>query len=205
MIHPFQHILYCEEPHGDDLGLLFAASGCWIYSFSASDGSFISRWSPTTNQHGIGKSFQNQQIDPGENESGRLGKVRKLNETEDASEGTLVEIVVDNADQRSKNQMAEDPPAPAVIKLAVTPNLKHLVAVTGEDKCIRVLRVSADGGLEQLSIRYAVQIYCEICLIVCVALCPRNHVQLLSHLMDLWYYVLINLAMSTLSHCSYQK
>lgn len=202
MIHPFQHIIYCGEPYGGELSLLIAASGCWIYSFNASDGSFINRWSHITNLNGIEKSFNNQLIDFEEGRSDRSGKRRKLNETQDASESTSIEIVLDNPDQHSKKQMAEASPAPVIIKLAVTPNWKHLVAVTGEDKCIRVLKVLADGGLEQLSKRYAVQLQYKICLTVCAARCPRNHVQLLLQLMGLLYSVLINLAMSTLCHCS---
>lgn len=167
MIHPFQHILYCGEPYGGELSLLIAASGCWIYSFNASDGSFISRWSHTSSQNGIEESVKNEVIDSEEEGSDRSGKRRKLNATRDVFETTSIEIVVDNPDHDSKKQKAEASPAPAIIKLAVTHNWKHLVAVTGEDKCIRVLKVLADGGLEQLSKRYEVQLHCEIFLTVC--------------------------------------
>lgn len=40
-----------------------------------------------------------------------------------------------------------------MIKLTLTPDQSHLVAVTGEDKCIRVFMVAEDGALAQLSQR----------------------------------------------------
>ncbi|KAK5001030.1 tRNA (guanine-N(7)-)-methyltransferase non-catalytic subunit trm82 [Elasticomyces elasticus] len=42
---------------------------------------------------------------------------------------------------------------PNVIKLALSPHQEHLVAVTGEDKCIRVFKIYPDGKLIELSKR----------------------------------------------------
>ena len=158
MIHPFQQITYCGYLHPNDLNFVFAASGHLIYSFNALDGSFLYRWSHTIAQNGGDKTVRDhgtQSIDPQDSGPDRPGKRRKLSVVGDASESTSAELLVNNPSQPSWKQEAKTPPTPAIIKLTATPNGRHLVAVTGEDKCIRVLRVLADGGLEQLSKRYA--------------------------------------------------
>ena len=62
------------------------------------------------------------------------------------SESSSAEIVVEKVE-------SAPPPHPPVVKLAATRNGGYVVAVTGEDKCIRVLQMSANGSLTQLSER----------------------------------------------------
>lgn len=162
MIHPFQQIIYCGDLHSGELNFVFAASGPWIYSFNAVDGSFLCRWSHITIQNEGENSVRNsetQSTDPEEGGPDRPGKRRKLTDVGDASQSTSTEIEVDSPNQPSKTQKAESSPAPAIINLTAAPNGRHLIAVTGEDKCIRTLKVLADGGLEQLSKRYAVHLH----------------------------------------------
>lgn len=43
--------------------------------------------------------------------------------------------------------------SPTVIKLVLTHDESHAVAVTGDDKCIRVFGIAQDGSLNELSQR----------------------------------------------------
>ncbi|GAB7341467.1 hypothetical protein MBLNU457_7704t1 [Dothideomycetes sp. NU457] len=52
--------------------------------------------------------------------------------------------------------------APIVIKLVLSPSQDHLVAVTGEDKCIRVLEIDQQGRLTELSQRCMPKRPCSI-------------------------------------------
>lgn len=63
----------------------------------------------------------------------------------------------------SKKQKTENPPptAPNVIKLTVSPDSQHVVAVT-DDKCVRVFRIHEDGKLEELSQRFMPKRPCAI-------------------------------------------
>lgn len=70
-------------------------------------------------------------------------------------------------DQKAKTeeQPVEGPPGkkrkiengptklPNVIKLVLSPDHKHAVAVTGDDKCIRVFEIASEGKLIELSQR----------------------------------------------------
>ncbi|EON64218.1 hypothetical protein W97_03448 [Coniosporium apollinis CBS 100218] len=54
--------------------------------------------------------------------------------------------------------------SPNVTKLLVSHSNEHVVAVTGEDKCVRVFAVSSNGNLEQLSQRCMPKRPCAIAL-----------------------------------------
>ncbi|KAF2836472.1 hypothetical protein M501DRAFT_959805 [Patellaria atrata CBS 101060] len=52
-----------------------------------------------------------------------------------------------------KRKLSPPPGSPNILKLTLSHNRKHLVAVSSEDKCIRVFSVSEQGSLDQLSQR----------------------------------------------------
>lgn len=154
MLLPFQCVASCKNQEG--LDIILAASGAWIYVFNASDGVNSFQWSHTIAQSRLNTSLEDIRNDLSgatDAEVERPGKRRKLSDADDASESTSTEIVVDGPDQPRRKRKAKNLPTPAVIKLVATLSGRYVVAVTGEDKCIRVLEVMADGGLNQLSER----------------------------------------------------
>ena len=161
MLHPYQCLYYCHQPSQFETGILVGASGCFIHTFNAQDGRYLSTW-PS-----LGKVTQNQSIgDQNRDESEvpdrkstihdgseRPTKRQKLTLARDESGSSSAEIVVagDSDDGTSSN--SGQPVRLPIIKLAGTSNGQQVVAVTGEDKCIRVFDLAADGALTQLSER----------------------------------------------------
>jgi tRNA (guanine-N(7)-)-methyltransferase subunit TRM82 len=166
MIQPFQCIVRCG--HAGKQNILLAASGASIYGFNISHGSFLFRWSHLVSQ--------NEQTEI-ESESERPGKRRRLSDAGDTSDSASADIVVDGA-LHPRRKKPKNTPVPAIIKMATTFSGEHVVAVTNEDKCIRVLEVIANGGgLKQLSERYVTEPICVAWLMIVVDSCPKNHVQ----------------------------
>ena len=85
--------------------------------------------------------------------SQRPRKRQKLSPPREDS-GSSAEIVVNGGDAEDQNARLKQAIGPPVIKLAGTSDGHHVVAVTGEDKCIRVFELPEDGCLIQLSERY---------------------------------------------------
>ena len=141
--------------------MLIAASGPQLDSFSLEDGALLSSWrcpfstgqehrdaredvavAPTDFTQNSGSSVE---IVPN---AAPPAKKRKLSNGE--------EVVADSNGQ-SKKKVSNRPPvkksAPCVISLAATSTGSYIVAVTGEDKTVRVFKHKGDGKLDQLSER----------------------------------------------------
>lgn len=161
MPHPYQCLLYCSRPGQTEAGILVAASGPYIYTFNVHNGTYLSTW-PSVQElrkfskddtiaelgSGLSRDTETQQED-----SQRPRKRRKLSPSRDDS-GSSAEIVVNVGDAEDQNARLKQAIGPPVIKLAGTSDGQHVVAVTGEDKCIRVFELPEDGCLIQLSERY---------------------------------------------------
>lgn len=161
MPHPYQCLYYCQQPSQSESDVLVAASGSCIYTFSAQNGRYLSTW-PSHNEieqtQPVSHKSENKPEtphlkSPAQNGSERPTKRQKTSLARQESSSSSAEIVVaaDIYDYELSNP--QQPSKPPIIKLAGTSNGRQLVAVTGEDKCIRVFDLAADGTLTQLSER----------------------------------------------------
>lgn len=182
MIPLFQCILYSYRT--DHSGLLLAACGDSIYSISASSGSCLSIWSLTKSPSPVTLKFKDQEVNGAAQET--IGpecpsKRSRLSGEDDISDSTSAEIVIESDSKKARKYKPRVPPVPAIFKLAVTSAGKHVVAITDEDKCIRVLEVLANGTLHEISERYVAGFSFRFCMIDRrLGVCLRDHV--LSHL-----------------------
>jgi tRNA (guanine-N(7)-)-methyltransferase subunit TRM82 len=161
MLHPYQCLLYCARPGRTDAGVLVAASGPYIHTFSVEDGTNLYTWP----SHEVLKSSSEKGEDTdhgsetikearsGQGDQDRPRKRRRLSPPGEDS-GSSAEIVVDggsNANGRgAKVKQASHPP---VTKLVGTSTGQYVVAVTGEDKCVRVFELLENGSLKPPSVR----------------------------------------------------
>ena len=161
MPHPYQCLLYCSRPGKAEAGILVASSGPYIHTFNIHKGTYLSSW-PSGQE--LGKSSKDDataelgsgltgNTETHQEDPQRPRKRRKLSPPRDDS-GSSAEIVVNSGDTDDQNPRLKPAISPPVIKLAGTSNGHHVVAVTGEDKCIRVFELLEDGCLVQLSERY---------------------------------------------------
>ena len=161
MSHPYQCLCYCPRAGQLETGILVGASGCSIHTFSAQNGRYLSTWPPlekdvqarlrrhrSENDSEVSNLKKSSQDD-----FERSVKRQKLSLTRDESGSSSAEIVVARDSDNEQLSSQQAPPKPSVVKLACTLNGQHVVAVTGEDKCIRVFDLAADGTLIQLSER----------------------------------------------------
>lgn len=164
MRQPFQCLGTCSPTGTSDSQLLIAAAGSHIYTYRLKNGELLATWPPS--QTGGSGSRENtrkaqQAVDEGREAfpgSVNLGtddepqsKRRKLSASGETSDSTSTEIVVEKSINADASSIVSKFP---VIKLATTSDGKHVIAVTGDDKCIRVFSVLPDGALRQLSERY---------------------------------------------------
>ena len=142
MEHPVQKLCYLDG--SDDL--YFAAAGPYIYSVSrekADETVIVSTWPGEDDdcfseaENGLAASK-----DPV-----RPSKKRKLSEGEAASESSessiSVEIVAERAKGQRRKAKSVQSKLPNVSHLIAAKDRKHVIAVTAEDKCIRVLELTS--------------------------------------------------------------
>lgn len=165
--------------------ILVAARGSSIDSFNLENGSLLSTWTCPASQDATQKekpslvasqketeipksATPTEEADPEEN--GPPAKKRKLSsENIEAKNGEMSNPTPntkeEQQDGKKKKQkqnnrseaVASGLQSPAVIALAATKDGKHVIAVTGEDKSIRVFESTEEGGshkLQHLSQRY---------------------------------------------------
>ncbi|MCJ1283735.1 tRNA (guanine-N(7)-)-methyltransferase non-catalytic subunit trm82 [Xylographa opegraphella] len=78
------------------------------------------------------------------------------------SDSTSAEIVIDNDNKKPRKRKANITPVSAVTNIMVNSTGKYIVAVTGEDKCIRVLELLVDNTLLQISERHMPKRPCSV-------------------------------------------
>ena len=157
--HSFQCLLYCHQKEPTSSGFLVAALGSTLFVFGTGE------WNSgkVLSQCALGVQSQSQddgvktdaptaqsatdEVEPKDTNGEPPAKRLKTEVSSIASESSSTEIVVEN-DLEIQNSFAN-----AIIKLAATSDGRHVIAVTGEDKRIRVLELSASGILRQWSDR----------------------------------------------------
>ncbi|KAL6715937.1 tRNA (guanine-N(7)-)-methyltransferase non-catalytic subunit trm82 [Lecanora helva] len=146
--------------HASVQNVVVAASGPSLHTFNTDNGDYISTWPPSQ----IDKT--SSLVEPGHKTNGAelLGpnaddgysdiprKRRKLSSAREDS-GSSAEIVVQNEDEIPKTCVLKQGSYASVIKLASDLTGRYVIAVTGEDKTIRVFELSKDGKLSQFSQR----------------------------------------------------
>ena len=161
MLHPYQCLYYCQQASQSETGILVGASGCYIHTFSAQNGRYLSTW-PSSGRYTQSRSISEKNKTDSEipdpeitlqDESERPPKRQKMSLARDESGSSSAEIVVAGESDDGAWSSPEQPPRTPIIKLAGTSNGQQVVATTGEDKCIRVFNLAADGTLTQLSER----------------------------------------------------
>ncbi|CAD6445719.1 b96dd60d-7982-450a-a452-0b24cfe3586e [Sclerotinia trifoliorum] len=156
---PYQCLKQCGN-------YLVAARGSSIDTFDVRNGSYLSTWkspvaesmnrSNTTEQETQTKN-EDQNSDTATPEfildsSTPPAKRRKLSITKGSGEKT---VVVQQSKKKTKNSSPKIFEPSPITALTVTRDLQHVIAVTGEDKTIRVLAWddTANKGLKQISDR----------------------------------------------------
>ena len=161
MSHPYQCLYYCQRSDQLGIGFLVGASGGCIHTFNTQNGRYLSTW-PHSEKIARGrlegqKSDQDSEVLYAESsphdDSNRPTKRQKLSLVRDESGSSSAEIVVAKNSNYGESSCPEQPMLPQVIKLTGTSNGQHVIAVTGEDKCVRVFDLAADGTLKQISER----------------------------------------------------
>ncbi|MCJ1328878.1 tRNA (guanine-N(7)-)-methyltransferase non-catalytic subunit trm82 [Thelotrema lepadinum] len=159
MLTPIQRLLYCSRQGSGRLNVLLAASGPSIRTFNA-DGICISKWSHLepnkdikgTRDRSPGSHEGKESYEEKDSEA-LPGKRRRLSDAGNASEASSVEVVVENGRKKRRKSKRKDLLIPSVVNLTATSDGKHVVAVTGEDKSLRVLELLENGVLNQISQR----------------------------------------------------
>lgn len=131
--HPFQCLEYVKRQSEGQQDLMIATAGHHLFSYAASNGQRLHVWPQKVNEPA---STSDSQVPP--------EKRRKLSPGLEQKDGN-------NSQQKGNN---DSTPAWSNIPiLVVTQDNKHIVAVTAEDKCIRVFNLSDDGEFQELSSR----------------------------------------------------
>ena len=137
--HPFQCVQFLDRRSAGRQDLLVASSGSKIYSYAAESGQRLAIWPQTV--------------------EGSQEPPEKKRRVSNAAEPTC----------EANKPAGEDPEKPPVSTawsniplLIASSSGEHVVALTAEDKCVRVFAVNEDGALEQLNARYENQYSFEI-------------------------------------------
>lgn len=135
--HPFQCIQFIERQSTGSQNLLIASAGSKVYSYAAATGQRLDIWPQNVNP-GAGAESSGSQAPP--------EKKRKVVSSENASTDDSKRTVEGNRDQKSSTWST-------IPILTVSSSGTYAVALTAEDKTIRVLKVEGDGTLHQLCAR----------------------------------------------------
>lgn len=137
--HPFQCMQFLKKRKAGNDDMLIASAGPRIYSYVASTGRRLAVWPNDSNHSGNDGKVQ---ADVASDSNGQEPpeKKRKISADLENGSGHAAEIAVAWSN---------------IPLLATSPSGDYLVALTAEDKCIRVFRIEDDGSLRHLSARYA--------------------------------------------------
>lgn len=161
MSHPYQCLYYSQKANSTEPGILVAASRSCVDTFSAQTGRYLSTWpsfESTEQTRSIEQTKKNEPElpllkRPSQDDLKWPSKRQKVFPLKEESSSSSAEIVVAEDSKKGEVSSWQQSSSPPVIKLAGTASGKHVIAVTGEDKCIRVFDLEADGTLTQLSER----------------------------------------------------
>lgn len=141
--HPFQCIHVAERQQS----LLIASAGPRIYSYTVGTGKRLDVW-----PRSVGP--KSTSAEPSSESSAPPEKKRKVSPSENEALKTPKP-----SGERVENQVLVT--WSTIPLLAVSSNAEYVVALTGEDKTIRVLKVEENSTLCQLSARSVVKVYCR--------------------------------------------
>lgn len=148
-----QRLLYCPHNGSNHLGIILAACGSTIFSFGANDGFMLSKWSHKNRMSLPATGTASTDLSDLKNGSNDHSSKRRKLSSASNSDCPSAEIVVESGSKRTRKPKAKLIPSSAIVKLCCTSDAQHVVAVTSEDKCVRVLQLLEDGSLNQLSER----------------------------------------------------
>ncbi|KAK2734603.1 tRNA (guanine-N(7)-)-methyltransferase non-catalytic subunit trm82 [Onygenales sp. PD_40] len=164
--HPFQCIQSLDRSTPVTQNLLVTAAGPKLYVWDSATGSQLAVWpeqiESEVNVTQVENSGSRERDDAGSSEP--PGKKRKLSPAP-SKEGQGGEEI-----QQSGTEANESKPQGAKLAWSTIPIVtasrdgEHIVAVTAEDKCIRVFKVGARGELSQLSERFMPKRPCAVVL-----------------------------------------
>ncbi|PGH19195.1 hypothetical protein AJ80_04166 [Polytolypa hystricis UAMH7299] len=161
---PFQCIQCVEGSRPDRQKILVTACGPKIFTFDVASGRQLSSWPP--------QAPPEAQSTTTENTSGSVGsekpssgkppeKRRKLSQPKDQGKEGTTQTIAANGSKKSKTAA----PAWSTIPILVaTTSGEYVIAVTAEDKCLRVFKLDANGALSQLNERYMPKRPCALAL-----------------------------------------
>jgi tRNA (guanine-N(7)-)-methyltransferase subunit TRM82 len=155
--YPFQCIEYVERQASNAPKIIVASAGPKLYSFSAVDGRKLFTWPQTdissngANFHGTGERRDSGGDGPPE-------KRRKLSPCTEDAEKAHAKASKSN-DQKHIHPSASWSTIPILVS---SPTGRHIIAITAEDKCVRVFEIGIGGILSQLSERCVYIFYSTI-------------------------------------------
>jgi tRNA (guanine-N(7)-)-methyltransferase subunit TRM82 len=129
---------YTKQQSSGSAGFLVASAGRRLYSYSAVNGQCLDAWPKTVESSS--ELASNDQV-PAE-------KRRKISPAPDAQKEESKEKPWTK--KASGNQLPEWTNIPILL---TSSDGKHVVALTADDKCIRVFSLSEDGMLDEISSR----------------------------------------------------
>lgn len=151
--HPFQKLCYICQAGG--ISLLLAAVGPHVLALDLKNGGMVSKW-----PEDVISSAENGDLARNSMNDDPPIKRRKLSpshegEHQDSSGSSVsVEFVSERTKgQRRKKKKILKSPSPNISHIISTANGRHVIAVTAEDKRIRVFELTTTGGLKLLSER----------------------------------------------------
>ncbi|KAL1970551.1 hypothetical protein VTN77DRAFT_4195 [Rasamsonia byssochlamydoides] len=147
--YPFQCIQYLKGPAPSSQKFFVASAGPKLYSFSAEDGRRLFIW-PRGNQSSNGAQSTAAEERGDADSCEPPEKKRRISPSADQSNGHADSNPDDKEHTHSGKPSASWSTIPIVV---ASPTGRHIIAVTGEDKCLRVFEIGPDGSLVQLSER----------------------------------------------------
>lgn len=160
--HPLQKLCYIRQ--ASDVNLLLVANGPYIVSLNLKNGGVNSKWPDDTAyfspaQHSEALSAGAGALAGTDKEDDPPNKRRKLSPSQHEEQNSCESSVsIEFASERAKGQRRKKKIAcrsnlPNVSHLISTADGLHIIAVTAEDKCIRVFELNSLGNLRPLSER----------------------------------------------------
>ena len=137
--HPFHCVQFLDRQSNGSQDLLIASAGPKIYSYAAKSGQRLAVW-PQNAEPSDKDGAENSQEPP--------EKKRRVSDSGAPKREDAKSAAKEMGKPTASIEWSNIP------LLVASSNGKHVVALTGEDKCIRVLSVGEDGVLDQLSARY---------------------------------------------------
>jgi len=157
MTAPFLQILCVTQTDPEPSDLILIGSGPSIFCFNATKLDFVSSWSHTkfdrdnTSGHTLSDDA-NEECDIYAEPQAKRRKLSRGDEDDEVSDAPSAEIIVDNNGQRPRKKKKKPEPVSCISKLCASNDGRHIIAVTSDDKTVRVLELT-HGCLTQISQR----------------------------------------------------